>query len=177
MITCQVCGTRFDSNGEACPGCMTIPTERVAVPDHATIPTDPSSLPVAPPCAHPTCSEPAIDGSPLCPLHQLLDQPTRTAFILAGSWGSLEVNDGEVVTIGRSPEDAPKSAAMLVNADRVSRIHASVACGGGTLTITDRSTNGTTVNGERLTSGVERTLIEGDRIVLGTQVELVVNSA
>src|SRR6202048_3251511 len=72
------------------------------------------------------------------------------------------LDSGELV-IGRSSE-----LEMVLAEDMVSRKHAKLSLGDGTITISDLgSTNGTFVNGEK----VERAqLKEGDRILIGTSI-------
>jgi pSer/pThr/pTyr-binding forkhead associated (FHA) protein len=73
---------------------------------------------------------------------------------------------GNVKTIGRAPR-----ADFIVNASLVSRLHCRLAAGPGEIEAVDlESTNGTYVNGQRVTRG---TLRDGDKLRIGA-VELVV---
>ena len=104
----------------------------------------------------------------------MLNRPTELTYALRGRWGEFDVPPGSTVTLGRDFDAAPVTATRLAVADRVSRIHAHVTNDGGRLTIVDASTNGTTVNGDRLVRGECRDLLDGDLILLGTQVEFTV---
>jgi hypothetical protein len=79
------------------------------------------------------------------------------------------LDSGELV-IGRSSE-----LEMVLAEDMVSRKHAKLSLGDGTITISDLgSTNGTFVNGEK----VERAqLKEGDRILIGTSILKLISHA
>ena len=73
---------------------------------------------------------------------------------------------GNIKTLGRAPR-----ADFVVNAALVSRLHCRLAAGAGEIEAVDlESTNGTYVNGERVTRG---TLRDGDRLRVGV-VELLV---
>jgi pSer/pThr/pTyr-binding forkhead associated (FHA) protein len=80
--------------------------------------------------------------------------------------GSRHAVPASGLTLGSGPDNA------VVLADRrVSRAHAVVRPRGRAVVLTDlRSTNGTEVNGRRVTTA---TLRDGDRIVLGGTIELV----
>ena len=85
-------------------------------------------------------------------------QPDRVTFRLP---------EGSVKTIGRS-----KGAEFMVDAALVSRLHCQLSATGGTLQVRDLgSTNGTFVNGKRITSSE---LQDGDRLGVG-RVELKVS--
>ncbi len=86
-----------------------------------------------------------------------LAEPSLTFRILPGS----------IKTIGRSP-----GAEFIVDAAMVSRLHCQLAAGAAELEVVDlESTNGTFVNGQRVTKAL---LKEGDRLGVG-RVELVVS--
>ena len=73
---------------------------------------------------------------------------------------------GNVKTIGRAPR-----ADFIVDAPLVSRLHCRLAAGAGEIEAVDlESTNGTYVNGQRVSRG---TLKNGDRLRVGA-VELLV---
>ncbi len=85
-------------------------------------------------------------------------QPDRVTFRLP---------EGSVKTIGRST-----GAEFMVDAALVSRLHCQLSATGGTLLVRDLgSTNGTFVNGKRVTSSE---LQDGDRLGVG-RVELKVS--
>lgn len=76
---------------------------------------------------------------------------------------------GNIKTIGRAPR-----ADFIVDAALVSRLHCRLAAGAGEIEAVDlESTNGTYVNGQRVTRG---TLKDGDRLRVGA-VELLVTRA
>jgi pSer/pThr/pTyr-binding forkhead associated (FHA) protein len=76
---------------------------------------------------------------------------------------------GNVKTLGRAPR-----ADFVVDAALVSRLHCRLAAGTSEIEAEDlQSTNGTYVNGERVTRG---TLRDGDRLRVGA-VELVVSKS
>jgi ABC transport system ATP-binding/permease protein len=76
---------------------------------------------------------------------------------------------GNVKTLGRAPR-----ADFVVDAALVSRLHCQLAAGASEIEAIDlQSTNGTYVNGERVTRG---TLRDGDRLRVGA-VELVVSKS
>ncbi len=70
------------------------------------------------------------------------------------------LDPGQVLTIGRSPD-----AGLVVQSNRVSRFHAEIRFEGGVPVLIDRgSSNGSFVNGEKVTSRALRT---GDEIEIG----------
>jgi pSer/pThr/pTyr-binding forkhead associated (FHA) protein len=76
---------------------------------------------------------------------------------------------GNIKTIGRAPR-----ADFIVEANLVSRLHCRVTAGAAELEVVDlESTNGTFVNGERVTRAA---LKDGDRLGVG-RVELLVSRA
>ncbi len=82
---------------------------------------------------------------------------------------TFRILPGNVKTIGRAPR-----ADFIVDADLVSRLHCRVSAGASALEVVDLdSTNGTYVNGERVTRA---RLNDGDRLGVG-RVELVVTHA
>jgi len=164
---------------DVCPVCFTVVT---AVPQAAE-PVDDRNDPVDDDlpdvantgrpgsCATEGCTGVPPAGEWYCVTCQLVNETATARFVLSGPWGDVTVPDLGELVIGRSPVDAPTTAGMLESADRVSRVHAVVERRGGTLIVVDRSANGTTVNGQRVPRGEERTVLPGDRLVLGTQVE------
>lgn len=85
--------------------------------------------------------------------------------------GEFPLREGKEILVGRSTD-----LDMVLMEDMVSRKHARITTAGGVVTIADLgSTNGTFVNGQRIT---ETELKEGDRILIGTSIlKLVVSSA
>ncbi len=81
----------------------------------------------------------------------------------------FRINPGNVKTIGRAP-----GADFIVDAALVSRVHCRLAADAGGIEAVDlSSTNGTYVNGARVTRGI---LKDGDRLRVGL-VELVVTKS
>jgi len=77
--------------------------------------------------------------------------------------GEFPLDEGQEVVVGRSSE-----LDMVLVEEMVSRRHATITFKGGVLAIEDLgSTNGTFVNGEKVTKTVLR---EGDRILIGTNI-------
>jgi pSer/pThr/pTyr-binding forkhead associated (FHA) protein len=82
---------------------------------------------------------------------------------------SFRILPGSIKTIGRSP-----GAEFIVDAALVSRLHCRIGAGATALDVTDLdSTNGTFVNGQRVTQAA---LKEGDTLGVG-RVELIVSRA
>jgi class 3 adenylate cyclase len=77
----------------------------------------------------------------------------------------LEIVDK--VFIGRSCKGVEPQKRILVQDAQVSRDHAVISRRGEHLRITDRSKNGTWVNGTRLAAGASSNLVDGDTISLG----------
>ena len=77
----------------------------------------------------------------------------------------LEIADK--VFIGRSCKGVEPQKRILVQDAQVSRDHAVISRRGEHLRITDRSKNGTWVNGTRLAAGASSNLVDGDTISLG----------
>jgi pSer/pThr/pTyr-binding forkhead associated (FHA) protein len=79
----------------------------------------------------------------------------------------FRLTPGNIKTVGRA-----RGADFVVDAALVSRLHCRLSAGAGEIEAVDlQSTNGTYVNGERVTRA---TLREGDRLRVGA-VELVVS--
>src|SRR5512137_2168819 len=80
--------------------------------------------------------------------------------------GKVFPMEGDVLTIGREAENG-----IVINDAEVSRKHTQFVFQGGKYIITDLgSTNGTFVNGERLTG--QHVLVPGEVISLGEQINL-----
>jgi class 3 adenylate cyclase len=88
---------------------------------------------------------------------------------------SVELRDGQILSIGRKP-GANGTMRLILPFPEVSSQHAEIRCKPEVWTIVDQgSTNGTTLNGARLTAGREYAL--RDRDVVGiAQYELVVSA-
>jgi len=84
-----------------------------------------------------------------------------------------------VVTIGRADPAQPQPPDVdLSPDDSVSRQHAEIRWTGATASLVDKgSTNGTWLNGERLSVGQPRSLKEGDRVAVGRLSVLTVHLA
>jgi pSer/pThr/pTyr-binding forkhead associated (FHA) protein len=83
-----------------------------------------------------------------------------------------------VVTIGRGAPDQATPDIDLEQDDSVSRQHAEIRWTGNRLSLVDKnSTNGTWLNGEKLTPGQPRWLKDGDRIAVGRLSVLTVHLA
>lgn len=80
---------------------------------------------------------------------------------------TFRILPGSIKTLGRST-----GAEFVVDAGLVSRLHCQLTAGAAELAVVDlESTNGTFVNGQRITRGTVR---EGDRLGVG-RVELLVS--
>jgi len=74
----------------------------------------------------------------------------------------LPLSEGENI-VGRNPQSA-----IWIDAGSVSRVHAHIVIAGGRATVEDRrSTNGTYVNGARITS--RHPLVDGTRVTFGSE--------
>ena len=97
------------------------------------------------------------------------NEPRFALRFISGKYqgGEYPLAEGQEIVIGRSSE-----LDMVLVEEMVSRKHARIALGGGTISIEDLgSTNGTFVNGEKVQQG---TLREGDRVLIGTNILKVV---
>src|SRR5882724_4578588 len=84
--------------------------------------------------------------------------------------GEYALAEGQEIVIGRSSE-----LDMVLVEEMVSRKHARIALTDGVINIEDLgSTNGTFVNGEKVDRG---TLMEGDRVLIGTNILKVIATA
>src|ERR1700730_7713811 len=92
----------------------------------------------------------------------------------SGAETKQEFQTGDVIVIGRRP--APEQLCILLDYPDVSEKHAEICCHTRFWTIKDlRSTNGTKLNGERLSPGLRYRLESGDRLAIADH-ELLVNS-
>jgi hypothetical protein len=84
--------------------------------------------------------------------------------------GEFPLKDGKEIVIGRSSD-----LDIVLLEDMVSRRHTVLTVDGDQIHITDNgSTNGTFVNGEKISSA---TLVKGDRILIGTSIMKVVDAS
>lgn len=166
---CPTCFTPVSAGTVASPSVTAVDEARPAAPAPPAEPTAASPSTVA--CATEGCTGVPPAGAWYCVTCQLVNDSAVRAIVLSGTWGEVSVPDGGDLVIGRSPQDAPATAALLASADRVSRIHATLRRRGVALILVDDSANGTTVNGTALVRGVERIVLPGDRLVFGTQAE------
>ena len=89
---------------------------------------------------------------------------------------SLDVEDR--VFIGRICQGVPEGKRIVLADPHVSKDHAVVSRAGNRLSICDSSSNGTFINGLRLTTGVERALHNGDVITVGERkIDIVTDEA
>ncbi len=89
------------------------------------------------------------------------------AFLIDQSGARLALRPGEN-PVGRNPDNT----LLLANDSQVSRYHARITWDGRHLSLTDLgSSNGTFVNGQRLTPQVAQPLAQGDRVRFGPQSE------
>jgi pSer/pThr/pTyr-binding forkhead associated (FHA) protein len=92
----------------------------------------------------------------------------RVLRFVAGRYlgGELPLMDDADVVAGRDPTNE-----LYIPDEGVSRVHAKFRTEGGQLEVRDlRSTNGTFVNGQRITRTV---LAEGDRVLIGQSIMMV----
>jgi pSer/pThr/pTyr-binding forkhead associated (FHA) protein len=137
---------------------------------------DDSAAPGAP-ATCPACGRPVADRSLLtCPAcGGTLVQPTGpispVVLRLAFPTGNVDVPAGTSLVLGRDPGESLVAAAFATF-ENVSRRHATVTVSdGGEATIRDEhSTNGTFVNGDRVTPGRDVRLSNGDSLRLGADV-------
>lgn len=190
-VNCSVCSADLgDIPPEICPNCFTLDPCAAApsAPSATSEASDPArATPTRPEPATPTagttaCATEGCTGVPppgawFCVTCQLINDGAERSVALVGTWGELPVPDGGELVVGRHPQKAPVTAVMLHDADRVSRVHAILHNRGGALILVDQSTNGTSVNGRTIPSDVEHTVLPGDRIIFGTQVEFEVREA
>lgn len=179
-VTCNSCGALVvPVGGSWCPACSNAVTGPGGAPTAPPVPRTPgvSADPAPGDRAVRSCETSGCNGAPLlgaryCPVCELERAPTERSFVVTGAWGALPVPAGASIVLGRDPDAAPDAALLLADAHLVSRQHARLDNGSGVLTITDlRSSNGTTVNRRRIAPGESVTLLPGDVVSLGTQVD------
>src|SRR5882724_7044540 len=100
------------------------------------------------------------------------NEPRFALRFISGKYqgGEYALAEGQEIVIGRSSE-----LDMVLVEEMVSRKHARIALTDGVINIEDLgSTNGTFVNGEKVDRG---TLMEGDRVLIGTNILKVIATA
>ena len=179
QLTCSACHAAVAEADVTCAGCGSL----LGVPGAVTRPEAPSAptvpLPTAPSpppatCSTPGCGQPAMRGRTLCRACTVR-RGTAREYVLLAPWGDrLTVAEGQTLPIGRRPEFSPY-AHHLTAAPFVSGTHAFFACVDGRLTVRDLdSSNGTRVNGVRVSAQQEVQLVTGDIVTLGGQVQFIV---
>ncbi|SEH46797.1 FHA domain-containing protein [Mycolicibacterium rutilum] len=133
------------------------------------------------------CAEPGCDMPVPCPLHSTgakRDAAEAAAYITANQataqtdtelrfpWGPVALEEGELI-IGR--DHADRCGAQIEEFTNVSRLHAKLTLRDGQLSVEDQaSTNGTTVNGDRIDEYQPTALADGDVIGFGAHLRAVV---
>jgi FHA domain-containing protein/double zinc ribbon protein len=183
-LTCPGCAAAVSHDDLICFSCGTNLPRRSPVEEEVTPPTvmqeylrrDDSAAPGAP-ATCPACGRPVADRSLLtCPAcGGTLVQPTGpispVVLRLAFPTGNVDVPAGTSLVLGRDPGESLVAAAFATF-ENVSRRHATVTVSdAGEATIRDEhSTNGTFVNGDRVTPGRDVLLSNGDSLRLGADV-------
>ncbi|MGI8757613.1 MAG: FhaA domain-containing protein, partial [Acidimicrobiales bacterium] len=127
------------------------PHRRPGVPSAEAV--APGSPPTSAPSGPPATGPKAPEGS----------MSTPTALVRVDTGAVVALSPGEAVTIGRS-----RDRTIVVDDDRASRAHAHLEPSAGTWAVVDDgSSNGTLVNGVKLTPGQPQTLRVGDIIGIG----------
>ncbi|MCV7281787.1 FHA domain-containing protein [Mycolicibacterium flavescens] len=133
-----------------------------------------------------SCAEPGCDMPVPCPLHSTgarRDAAEAAAYIATNQpasgvelrfpWGPVTVDAGEL-TIGR--DYVERCGAAIEDFTNVSRLHAKVTLRDGQLFVEDQaSTNGTTVNGEKIDEYRPAALADGDVVGFGAHLRAVVS--
>ena len=153
------------------------PLAAPAAPDAAPAPAPVAQAPVAPPAA-PAATEMPLPGFTITPASDDVPAPAVAAApvaaaaaatpVLHGAPATIVLPSGQrlavtahAITIGRLPE-----CTIVLNDPNTSRRHAEIRRGlQGTTVVDLGSTNGTKVNGQRITG--EHTLAAGDIITVG----------
>jgi len=147
------------------PGQLDPPPAR----DGTLIPPQDSTAAMCPHCES-VLANPAASQCNVC-LKPLRGGGMGPTLRLTFPTGELKVSAGQQLILGRDAGQSP-AAATFTQYDNVSRKHATVWVDqGGVAKVRDeRSTNGTFVNGERLSPGVEAFLQDGDSLRLAADV-------
>ncbi|WP_460366192.1 FHA domain-containing protein, partial [Actinocorallia lasiicapitis] len=138
-------------------------------PEHRQGPPHDSTAAMCPHCEH-VLDHPGQAQCNVC-LKPLRSVPGQPSLRLQFPTGELSVTMGQHLVLGRDAGQSP-AAATFTQYDNVSRKHATVWLDpSGVAKVRDeRSTNGTFVNGERLSPGVEAFLQDGDSLRLAADV-------
>ena len=124
-------------------------------------------------CSNLDCQQPLIEGHDRCPYCNVATEPiglTRVERIQTVASGLRLGHDQsffsitERVLVGRD-DSSPLAAHIPASFDNISRRHAELWIQAGEAYVRDlHSTNGTFLNGENLTAGVEQQVQSGDEI-------------
>ncbi len=156
----QLGGTVMEARGVAAPP----PPARAPTPPPAAPTPPPAAAPSPPPAAQ---AAPAPAAFPEIQVTQVKQIPTLPMLVfLAGQLKGNRLPVGAQLVLGREPG----AADVILDQDSgISRRHAAFSPAGGGLTVQDMgSTNGTLVNGQRLTGTAA--LQNGDRVQIGDTV-------
>ena len=154
------------------PGQLDPPPARdgtLVPPEHRHAPPQDSTAAMCPHCES-VLANPAAAQCNVC-LKPLRPGGMGPMLRLSFPTGELKVMAGQQLILGRDAGQSP-AASTFTQYDNVSRKHATVWVDpGGVAKVRDeRSTNGTFVNGERLSPGVEAFLQDGDSLRLAADV-------
>lgn len=150
-LTCPACATQIGPTDLICFTCgANLPKVRLA--------QDEDSLPV-------TVAQKAM------PPERMRRSISSTVLQISFPAGNVEVPAGTSILLGRDPAESLVAAAFD-RCENVSRRHAMIMVDdAGRATIRDEgSTNGTFVNGDRLLSGIDVRLVDGDTVRLAADV-------
>lgn len=175
------------------------PHARRVPPPSARLPSDaePGTFEIANPaavspergavCAGPGCDEivpPGADECPYCSTPTTPPTPRRGQAVSVTSFqppgprlrgiaiGGVQLPFSSILVIGRDPSQSPVAAGIR-HLDQLSRRHASLEQSGQAILITDlRSTNGTFVDGVRISAESPMALQPGSQLRLGQDVHV-----
>ena len=184
-LTCPACAAEVQRGDLICFTCGANLPRSVPADEPATPPTvmqeylkpDGTAAPAAGPESCPHCGATVRQpGAVFCP-NCREPLPPRAGIIspvvlrLVFPTGNVEVPAGTSLVLGRDPEESLVAAAFA-SYDNVSRRHATVTVSDtGQASIRDEhSTNGTFVNGDRVLPGTEVQLVDGDSVRLAADV-------
>jgi FHA domain/Double zinc ribbon len=185
LVMCAICQEPRDPAGILCPDCGTNLTGAAPVPDDWEPPYGGVERPAEPaPAAEPAQScphcgaevpDPANIVCLVC-LRPIAAQPAggSAALRLVFPAGERRIAAGSELLLGRLPQDSP-AADLLAAFDNVSRRHATVGLehdGRHAWVRDEHSTNGTFVNGVRITAGRKAPLTGGDVLRLAADLSL-----
>lgn len=173
-LICPVCETSVTAGALVCGKCASDLSRNPAI----SVPPDPPEETLA----GPAVPEPQPDAEQQAGLQAGAPEPgsgwhasathrETSPLVLVFPWGDHPI-DGDL-TVGRDPDRSPL-AVPLAGYVGVSRSHARFRMVGGTLSVEDvGSTNGTYVNGRRL-SGAPEPLRDGDEVRFGSNLAVTV---